>query len=54
MNIPITNDNIVEGIETFFMTLIPVPGPGNPQIDPQLSVATIIIIDNDGEYILQQ
>ena len=50
MNILITNDNIVEGIETFFMTLTAVPGPGNPQIDPQLFLATIIIIDDDGEY----
>ena len=50
MNILITNDNIVEGTETFFMTLTAVPGPGNPQIDPQLSVATIFIIDDDGEY----
>ena len=48
MIIPIIDDNIVEGIETFFMTLV--PGQGNPQIDPQMSVATIIIIDDDGEY----
>ena len=50
MNIPITNDNIAEGTETFFMTLTAVAGPGNPQIDPQLSVATIIIFDDDREY----
>ena len=50
MNILITNDNIAECTETFFMTLTAVAGLGNPQIDPQLSVATIIIIDDDGEY----
>ena len=50
MDIPINDDAIVEGTETFTVTLSAVAGPGNPQIDPLLSVATVFIIDNDGEY----
>ena len=50
MDIPINDDAIVEGTESFTVTLSAVSGPGNPQIDPLLSVATVFIIDNDGEY----
>ena len=51
MDITITDDVNVEGDETFTVTLTPVPGPGNPQINPLLSVATITITDNDCKYI---
>ena len=50
MDIPINDDAIVEGTESFTVTLFAVAGPGNPQVDPLLSVATVFIIDNDGEY----
>ena len=50
MDIPIIDDDNVEGDETFTVTLTPVPGPGNPQINPLLSVATVTIIDNDCKY----
>ena len=50
MDITITDDAIAEGDETFTVTLTPVEGPGNPQINPLLSVATITIIDNDCKY----
>ena len=49
MDIPINDDAIVEGTESFTVTLSAVVGPGNPQVDPLLSVATVFIIDNDGE-----
>ena len=50
MAIPINDDAIVEGTESFTVTLSAVAGAGNPQVDPLLSVATVFIIDNDGEY----
>ena len=50
MDIPINDDAIVEGTESFTVTLSAVVGPGNPQVDPLFSVATVFIIDNDGEY----
>ena len=50
MDIIITDDDIADRDETFTVILAPVPGPGNPQINPQLSVATITIIDNDCKY----
>ena len=50
MNVNITDDLMVEETETFFMTLVAVGGPpGNLRIDPDFSVATVTIIDNDGE-----
>ena len=51
MNIFIIDDDNVEGDETFTMTLTPVPGPGNPQINPQFSVATVTIIDKECKYL---
>ena len=50
MDIPINDDAIVEGTESFTVTLSAVAGAGNPQVNPLLSVATVFIIDNDGEY----
>ena len=50
MNIDIIDDVFVEGDETFTMTLTSVKGPGDPQIKPQLSVTTIIIIDQESKY----
>ena len=50
MDIPINDDAIVEGTESFTVTLSAVAGPGNPQVNALLSVATVFIIDNDGEY----
>ena len=48
MGITITDDINVEGDETFFLILVPVLGPGNPQINPL--AATITIVDNDCKY----
>ena len=49
----INKDAIVEEDEAFTVTLA-ARGPGNPQINPLFSVATITIIDNDCKYIIQQ
>ena len=50
VNIPVTNDNIVEGDETFIMSLS-IPSSLGPEIvTGPITSATVTIIDTTGEY----
>ena len=43
-SVPIVDDKIAEALESFFVTL---SSPENATLDPEKSVATVEIIDND-------
>ena len=45
--IPITNDNVNEGLEEFFANLMVMSVNGNVAVDP--SSAVVMIIDDDGK-----
>ena len=50
LNIPVTNDNIVEGDETFIMSLS-IPSSLGPEIvTGPITSATVTIIDTTSEY----